>query len=257
MRVGYLLGGVMSLVLYRVNRRQMVSLFKLWLESSIKNKFILQLAFIGTILLINLIIFFIPENEFINGVVAFAILEINGTTRGINCKNSDDRKYFYNTLVIIGKSFIGSFVAPLIIILLFGNATAVAYGLLYYLIDDAEFPLGEKLLNILYIVPSIIGDGLLYVVYIFRNKTMKIKFKGEFFHNIIYMPLLNIYILGAYIESVNFYYIENRKVVHYLRSYGGYQSKIDDIAIKDLITIIYGVAGIAFIIFLIIINLIK
>jgi len=254
-RVGYLLGGVTSLVLFRVNRREVISLIKWWLESNIKSKSILQGAYIGIILLVTLLICIAPESEIVNALVAFGVLEIAGTSRGINCKNSDARKFFYNTLVIIGKSFIGSFIAPLIILVTFGNAACVAYGLLYYLSDELDFPVGEKLLNILYIVPSIIGGGLLYIVYIFRNKTVKIDFKGEFFQNLMYMPLLNIYILGAYIESVNFYYIENKKVVHYLRSYGGYQGKIDDIAIKDLVTIIYGVAGVAFIIFLTLINL--
>lgn len=256
MRVGYLFGGVISLIFYRVNRREWISLLRWYLEERIKNRKLLIGAYIGIIALITFIMREVPESELVNGLVAFGVLEIAGTSRGINCKNSDDRKYFYNTLIILGKSFVGSFLTPLTIIVFFGNIAGVAYGLLYFLSDDLDFSLGKKLLNIIYIIPSLMGYGLLYLVYIFRNKTMKIDFKGEFFQNLLDMPLLNIYILGAYIESVNFYYIEHREVVHYLRSYGEYQEKIDDIAIKDLVTIFYGLAGVAFIIFIIIINII-
>jgi len=88
----------------------------------------------------------------------------------------------------------------------------------------------------------------LYIVYVVRNKTFKINFKGDFFINVFTNPLLNIYILAAYIESVNFYYIED-KGVHYLKSYGVYQGKIDDLCVKDFLTVIYGVCFIYYVIF--------
>ena len=192
-------------------------------------------------------------------MVAFSVLEISGAIRGGDYKklgkNASERKYFYNTVVILGKSLVCTFITPLIIILFFGNAPAVAYGMIYFFFNELDEGWGEKILNILVIIPSIIGYGLLYFVYICRNKTFKINFKGEFFQNIFFMPLLNIYILGAYIESVNFYFIENCEVVHYLRSYGDYQGKVDEVAIRDFISIIYGVAGATFIIFIILINL--
>ncbi len=98
------------------------------------------------------------------------------------------------------------------------------------------------------IIPTLIGGMFLYIVYIIRNKTFKINFKGDFLKNLFTNPLLNIYIFAAYIESVNFYYIED-KGVHYLKSYGVYQGKIDDLCVKDFLTVIYGVCFIFFVIF--------
>lgn len=259
MRAGYLLGGTLSLLLYKVDRRKVASLFKSMLKKKIKNEEAIQVIYLLLTILVSVAIGLIPENEAINGIVAFSVLEISGATWGLNIKalikSTSERKIFYRILILLGKSLVATFITPLMIILLFGNGPAVAYGMIYFLFKDINHGLGERLLNILFIIPSLIGDGLLYLVYICRNKTLKINFKGEFFENLLYMPLLNVYILGAYIETVNFYHIENCEVVHYLKSYGVYQGKIDEVAIKDLVTIIYGVAGAAFVLFIILINL--
>jgi hypothetical protein len=64
-------------------------------------------------------------------------------------------------------------------------------------------------------------------------------------------PLLNVDILGAYVESVNFYYLHSSKNTDYLKSYGEYTKKIDDVCIKDYLSIGYGICLIIFIIFFI------
>lgn len=269
MRVGYLLGGTLSLLLYKIDRRHMLATLKLVLKSKVKNEKVMDAIYLIFTVLVATIVYLIPESEGINGMVAFAVLEILGLTKQLQPKqlqakqfqgnnfrkNISERKVFYSTVFLLGKSYVGTFITPLLIILIFGNAPAIVYGMIYFYFDELNCGWGEKILNIIFIIPSLIGDGLLYLVYICRNKTLKISFKGEFFQNLLYMPLLNIYILSAYIETVNFYHIENYEVVHYLRSYGRYNGKIDEVAIKDLVTIIYGVAGAAFILFIIFINL--
>ncbi len=140
------------------------------------------------------------------------------------------------------------FLAPLIYILIIGNGGGVIYTLIYYISDDESLKFINGILNVLNIIPTLIGGMFLYIVYIIRNKTFKINFKGDFLKNLFTNPLLNIYIFAAYIESVNFYYIED-KGVHYLKSYGVYQGKIDDLCVKDFLTVIYGVCFIFFVIF--------
>lgn len=259
MRVGYLFGGTLSLLLYKFDRKQVASAVKSLMKSKVKNRKAIEgICFLLTII-VAVAVHLIPESEAINGIVIFFVLEISGAEEGLRykslSKNISERKIFYNKLFLLGKSLVGSFITPLMIIIFLGNAPAIAYGMIYFFFNELDYGWSEKIANILFIIPSLIGDGLLYLVYICRNRTFKISFKGEFFQNLIYMPLLNIYILGAYIETVNFYYIEDYEVVHYLRSYGGYQGKIDEVATKDLVTIIYGVAGAAFILFIILINL--
>jgi len=140
------------------------------------------------------------------------------------------------------------FLAPLIYILIIGNGGGVIYTLIYYISDDESLKFINGILNVLNIIPTLIGGMFLYIVYIIRNKTFKINFKGDFLKNLFTNPLLNIYIFAAYIESVNFYYIED-KGVHYLKSYGVYQGKIDDLCVKDFLTVIYGVCFIFFVVF--------
>lgn len=276
MRVGYLVGGTLSLLFYKLDRKHIVSTFRWGVEAKIKNKKAVNIIYLLLTALVASAVYLIPESEAINGIVAFGVLEIvgavekksgNNFNKGIKIeknlsrkrkiinKNINDRKVFYETLTLLGKSLIGSFITPLLIIVFLGNGASVAYGMIYFYFDELAHGGGEKILNIIFILPSLIGDGLLYLIYICRNKTFKISFKGEFFQNLFYMPLLNVYILGAYIETVNFYYFENYEVVHYIKSYGVYQGKIDEVATKDLVTIIYGVAGVAFILFIVLINL--
>lgn len=258
MRVGYLFGGTLSLLLYKFDRKHVALTVKSLMESKFKNRKAIDGIYFLLTIIVAVAVHLIPESEAINGMVIFYVLEISGAERGIRdklSKNISERKIFYNKLFLLGKSLVGSFITPLMIIIFLGNAPAIAYGMIYFFVNELDYRWSKKIGNILFIIPSLIGDGLLYLVYICRNRTFKISFKGEFFQNLLYMPLLNIYILGAYIETVNFYYIENYEVVHYLRSYGGYQGKIDEVATKDLVTIIYGVAGAAFILFIILINL--
>ncbi len=63
------------------------------------------------------------------------------------------------------------------------------------------------------------------------------------------MPLLNVNILAAYIESVNFYFYYHENNMHYLKSYGDYNNKIDDVCIKDYISISYSICFIVFTMF--------
>ncbi|GAA0767572.1 hypothetical protein GCM10008908_06810 [Clostridium subterminale] len=214
----------------------------------IRDKAVLQWVYFILIIILGVIISIISDSEIVNAIVAFFVIEISNSERKTVIKKSTEKKEFYNTLSLISKSLICGFLAPLIYILLIGNTGGVIYTLIYYTSDDEGLKFINSILNMLNIIPTLIGGMFLYIVYVIRNKTFKINFKGDFFINIFTNPLLNIYILAAYIESVNFYYIQD-KGVHYLKSYGVYQGKIDDLCVKDFLTVIYGVCFIFFVIF--------
>ncbi|MEW8992984.1 MAG: hypothetical protein AB2376_00855 [Clostridium sp.] len=214
----------------------------------IRDKSVLQWVYFILIIILGVIISTISNSEIVNAIVAFFVIEISNSERKTVIKKSTEKKEFYNTLSLISKSLICGFLAPLIYILIIGNTGGVIYTLIYYTSDDEGLKFINSILNMLNIIPTLIGGMFLYIVYVIRNKTFKINFKGDFFINIFTNPLLNIYILAAYIESVNFYYIQD-KGVHYLKSYGVYQGKIDDLCVKDFLTVIYGVCFIYYVIF--------
>lgn len=226
----------------------MVARISFKLNEKVKDERLLQGIYFIFIVALGIVVNIISKNELVNAIVAFFVIEISNSEGKTVIKRSTEKKEFYNTLSLISKSLICGFLAPLIYILIIGNGGGVMYTLIYYMSDDEELKFINSILNMLNLIPTLIGGMFLYIIYIIRNKTFKINFKGDFLINLFTNPLLNIYILAAYIESVNFYYIQD-KGVHYLKSYGVYKGKIDDLSVKDFLTVIYGVCFIVYIIF--------
>jgi len=239
---------LLSILFWKFDRHDLAIKVNEKFSARIKDKSVLQWVYFILIIILGVIISLISNSEIVNALVAFFVIEISNSERKTVIKKSTEKKEFYNTLSLISKSLICGFLAPLIYILIIGNTGGVIYTLIYYTSDDEELKFINSILNMLNIIPTIIGGMFLYIVYVIRNKTFKINFKGDFFINVFTNPLLNIYILAAYIESVNFYYIQD-KGVHYLKSYGVYQGKIDDLCVKDFLTVIYGVCFIYYVIF--------
>ncbi|MDU1413219.1 MAG: hypothetical protein E6929_10460 [Clostridium sp.] len=253
MGIGYIMGCLLSMVCFNFNRQKYWGKFHKKLKLQIKNKYFLQGLYLIAISILVLIFYFIKNNEIVNGIIAFLVIEINYVEKKSDVKRKkDQKKKFYRTLSLISKSFICGFIGPLLYISLFGNWGGILYFFINQISNDSEMNIFNVLINILNIIPTIIGCGILYLIYCIRNRTFKINFKGDYFSNLLNNPLLNVYIVAAYIESVNFYYIEE-KGVHYIKSYGVYSSKIDDVSIRDFLSIIYGICFFIYIIFLIIV----
>lgn len=141
-------------------------------------------------------------------------------------------------------------------ILTLGNNFAIAYMLIYNLNFIDYFNILKVVFTVLSIIPSLFTQLFLYIVYVTRNKKINVDFKGDYLLNSITRPLLNIDIMGAYIESVNFYYYFNEKDMHYIKSYGEYTNKIDNICIKDYLSISYGICLLTFVMFYVLVRLI-
>jgi len=239
---------LLSILFWKFDRHDLAIKVNEKFSAKIRDKSVLQWVYFILIIILGVVISTVSNSEIVNALVAFFVIEISNSERKTVIKKSTEKKEFYNTLSLISKSLICGFLAPLIYILIIGNTGGVIYTLIYYTSDDEGLKFINSILNMLNIIPTLIGGMFLYIVYVIRNKTFKINFKGDFFINIFTNPLLNIYILAAYIESVNFYYIQD-KGVHYLKSYGVYQGKIDDLCVKDFLTVIYGVCFIYYVIF--------
>ncbi|MGH4050403.1 MAG: hypothetical protein ACREVX_03480 [Clostridium sp.] len=255
MGIGYLVGCLFSILLWRFDRQGVFNFINKKLNKKIKNVYQLQLIYFCILIFIyiglNLLEkhFFIKNEQVYNAVTAFIVIDISNTERK-NLKKSD-KKYFYDTISTISTALICGFIAPLLCILIVGNVTAIIFAIIYNLSLNDNLNIINKVKSIVIIIPSLIAEIFLYMIYVLRNRNFKINFKGDFISNLWKIPLLNIDILAAYIESVNFYFHYNGNNMHYLKSYGDYSGKIDDLCIKDYLSISYSICFIVFAIFVV------
>lgn len=254
MGIGYIVGCLVSIMLWRVDRQNIFYKINTFLEKILRNKLFIKILYIFIIISICLLISQIRYLELNNFITAFLVIDISNTEKK-NLKQKEKFK-FYDSISIISRAVVCGFIAPLLIIILLGNIYGIAYMLIYNISLVYEELDGFKILfTISTIFPALIVEILLYIVYLCRNKKSKIDFKGDYLINCFVRPLLNVDILGAYIESVNFYYLYSSKNTDYLKSYGEYTKKIDEISVKDYLSIAYGICLIFFVIFYIMIKI--
>lgn len=253
MGIGYVLGCFLSIILWRLDRHRLFYKINKFLEKIFKNKILFQLFYGLIIFLICVFISRIESKELNNFITAFLVIDISNTERK-NLKQREKVK-FYDSISIISRSIVGGFIAPLLLIAFLGNNASLVYMFIYNIsLVDESFSIFKFLFTAFTIIPSLIAEIFLYIIYLFRNKKSGIDFKGDFFHNFLIRPLLNVDILGAYVESVNFYYLYSTKDTDYLKSYGEYTKKIDEVCVKDYLSIGYGICLIVFIIFFVLIK---
>jgi len=255
MGIGYLVGCLFSILLWRFDRQGVFNFINKKSKKKIKNVYLRQLIYLCFLILIYIGLnllgkhLFINNKQVYNAITAFIVIDISNTERK-NLKKPE-KKYFYDTISTISRALICGFLTPLLCILILGNAAAITFAIIYNISIDDELNIIGRVKSIVIIIPSLIAEIFLYMIYVFRNRNFKINFKGDFISNLWKIPLLNVDILAAYIESVNFYFHYNGNNMHYLKSYGDYSGKIDDLCIKDYLSISYSVCFIAFSIFVI------
>lgn len=250
MGIGYILGCLASLFAWKLDRQYLFRIFIRSITRMIKNKLLLHIFFILFVLVVCFLLNLLEIKELNNFITAFLVIDISNTEN----KNLAQREKvrFYDSISLISRALVCGFIAPLIFIILFGNIYGVAYMLIYNIsLEEFELEVFRILFTVLTIAPAIVTEAVLYFVYLCRNRKYIIDFKGDYFINLFIRPLLNVDILGAYIESVNFYYLYSTKNTDYLKSYGEYTKKIDELCVKDYLSIGYGICMLAFIIFFI------
>lgn len=253
MGIGYVIGCLLSILLWKLDRQRLFNFVNMKFKKKIKNLYVVQFLylcaviaiFIGLTFMANT--FFIKSNEIYNAITAFLVIDISNTER--KNLNHTEKKHFYDTISTISRALICGFIAPLFYVIVLGNGVAIAFTLLYNMSLDENFNIIGLLLAIANIIPSLIAEMFLYVIYVCRNKNIKVNFKGDYVSNLFKTPLLNVDIFAAYIESVNFYFHSNGNNMHYLKSYGDYNNKIDAVCIKDYLSISYSICFILFTVF--------
>ncbi|NLZ47314.1 MAG: hypothetical protein GX895_00760 [Clostridiales bacterium] len=252
MGVGYIIGCFFSILLWKVDRVRFLRRFDELLRKVTKNSKYIEGIYLFTMLIIIIILSFFKYNEILNAITAFLVIDISNAERKV--LNINNGLNFYDSISLISRSLVSGFIAPLFYILILGNSAGICYMLIYNLFNIEGYKIIGVLFNILTIIPSGIAQFFLYVVYLLRNKKLRVDFKGDYFINLIKRPLLNIDIFGAYIESVNFYYYFNDNDVRYVKSYGEYGKKIDLVCLKHYLSISYAIAMVYFLTFFILIR---
>lgn len=245
MGIGYALGCLLSILLWKIDREKILNKVFNKIKSIVRINIIYEIIFVLIACIIYFLTIHIRKNEIYNFVTAFLIIDISSTER----KNIEkaDGIHFYDSVSDITKALVEGFIAPLFYTFIFKNSFGLIYALLVKYCDDETKGLAI-LKGITNILPAILTEVPMYIVYAARNRKFKINFKGDFLLNSIERPLLNIDIMAAYIEKVNFYYCRFNGRCEYLKSYGQYVRKIDIESVKDYLGITYGIALLYFVI---------
>lgn len=248
MGIGYVLGCLVSIIAWKLDRQYLFYLLNRTINKFIKNKVMLHIFYGLIFILICFVFNQLKIKELSNFITAFLVIDISNTEK----KNLRQREKvrFYDSISVISRAIVCGFIAPLMFVLFLGNTYGIAYMLIYNISLVAyELELFKIVFVTSTVIPAMIAEAFLYFVYFCRNKKSQIDFKGDYFINLFIRPLLNVDILGAYVESVNFYYLYSTKKTDYLKSYGEYSKKIDEVCIKDYLSIGYGICLITFIMF--------
>ncbi|GAA0724064.1 hypothetical protein GCM10008905_17460 [Clostridium malenominatum] len=252
MGVGYLLGCLLSLILWKIDRQYVFSVINSKIRKILKTDFLITAFYIILLVLLYFLYRLSNNKELLNFITSFLVIDISNTER----KNLKKREkvHFYDSISLISRSIVCGFIAPIMYILFFDNYVALVYALIYNISLQNNILFFNFVFNIFTIVPSCFVQIVLYLIYLCRNKKISIDFKGDYLLNFYMKPLLNVDILAAYIESVNFYYCFNDNNTDYIKSYGEYTNKIDDICIKDYLSIAYSICMVCFVVFFIVIR---
>lgn len=248
MGIGYVLGCLVSILAWRIDRQYLFSRLDRILDRFIGSKILMQIVYLMLTAAACLCIEQISIKEVNNFITALLVIDISNTEK----KNlrQRDRVKFYDSISVISRALVCGFIAPLFFITFLGNTAGIAYMLIYNIgLLDEEIGVFRAVFTILTVVPAIAAEVFLYIIYFFRNRKSEIDFKGDYLPNTFLRPLLNVDILGAYIESVNFYYLYSARNTDYLKSYGEYSKKIDDVCVRDYLSICYGICLVIFVLF--------
>jgi hypothetical protein len=192
----------------------------------------------------------ISDIEIYNAITAFIVVDISNTEMG-NVK-SLEKYHFANSISALSQALVIGFIGPLFYITILGNASGIFYCFLcnFAMAGNCKaFSFPVKILNI---IPSMIAQFFLYFIYIIRNKKWDIDFKGDYKYNCVLNPTLNVDIMAANIQKVNFNFYYDDNLTSYIKSYGESKSKINIACIKDYLGIVYASCMVFFILFLII-----
>ncbi|MEA4825970.1 MAG: hypothetical protein VB130_04980 [Clostridium sp.] len=246
--IGYAVGCLFSILFWKVDRHKLLKYMDLKIRKIFKYPLLVQAFYILSIILVCLLLKKAAPKELYNAITAFLVIDISNTERyNLSIKEKVD---FYNTITTITRAIVCGFIAPLLYILILGNYFAITYTIIHNLSYEKEYKLFLFIWRIFTIVPSLILQMFLYVIFVIRTKEISIDYKNEYISGIFINPLLNANILAAYVESINFYYYFNIKGTDYIKSYGKYNNSIEYGHIKDYLAIAYIVCTIFFIIFL-------
>lgn len=242
-------GCFISIILWKIERVKFFTILDTILIKVLKKEYLAECVYFFILAAFLMLHIALPR-EICNFITLFLIIDISNVER----KNVlEEDTHFYASISIISRAMVSGFIAPIIYVATLGNKAAIIYFFLSNLSKVNEYRICTFIYNTMTIIPAALTQPFLYFIYIFRNKVLEIDFKGDYLENFILRPLLNIDILGAYIEKSNFYFYFSLDGINYMKNYGEYENKITSTNIKDYLSIAYCICILSFAVFYIII----
>lgn len=252
MITGYVLGCLLSMLVWNLDRHAFFKKLNK-IMSLIKNILVRELLNLTIFIVIFTILFKYQPITYIsceiyNFITAFLVIDIsNIEKKSVFIKGKTN---FNDSISKISQAICSGFIAPLLYIIILGNSLAIFYMLIYMCSKNEEYILADGFKAIMDIVPSIIAEIFLYIFFILKNKSFQLDFRGSFFHNMIFNPILNIDIIAANLEKISFYYCETKENKSVVMYYGKFNNNINIRSLKNYFSVIYSICFMAFAFFI-------
>ncbi len=247
MGIGYIFGCLISIFLWRINRQgiflKLDRKFARFIPSIVLRDEIYLLATI----ILALMFFMIGRGEIFNFVTAFAVIDVSNTER--ESVEMEGITPSHRQLISLSEALICGFIAPLAAIMLFGNWAGIFYVGISFIRELHPRRAVLFIYNVLNIVPCMVLNIVLYIIYMLKQKTLYADFQGDFLKNLFIDPLLNIYIISSQLEGVNLYHYFLKNDRCYIKKYGTYTDECSVEALKNYLSIVYAICLIYFVAF--------
>jgi hypothetical protein len=157
--IGYVIGCLISILLWKLDRQNFFSILNKKLKKKVKNVYALQFLYFCAVIVIYVVLSLIKASEVYNALTALIVIDISNTERK-NLK-IDHKKHFYDTISTISRALVCGFIAPILYVLVLGNAVAIVFTLLYNVSLDEDLNILGMLVSVANIIPSFIAGILL------------------------------------------------------------------------------------------------
>lgn len=253
MNIGFMIGCFISIIFWGIDREKALNniLQKVNGRGTYKFMKVVHAIFIGCMVGLTFYVerYVILENkllkELLGAIIGIIVIDISNADKK-SIKSEGDKKYFCDTISLVSRGITCGFIGPIIYVNTFGMYFALLYSMIYHYVLVHKVGLINRLKNLLDIIPSMLAIICLYFVYIFRYKNVYLSFKGDFLKNIFLNPLLNVDILGAYVQGVGFYSYQ-QEATAFIKAYGKFQRKIDRECVVNYISLAYIICLLVFV----------
>lgn len=260
----YILGILLSFMLFKFDRKNLILKLKKMIVRRFKNTYIRELLILLCILVSSYVLFYFTDKlttiwdsksfpyighiNFSNIIAMVLLIDFSYTEKII--LKWDDSSYCHELIKSLSSSLTFGFVAPLIFLSLTNNFWALVFCS-FMILTPRSLLITGLMYKILAFLPCTL---VILCIYILLAVTGKLKsslsYKGMFIKNLYFDPMINIYISVAFLMGtfmiIDYQNIYDHRVVKY-----GLNRNIKKVNLYTLLTKSYLICILNFLIFLV------